>query len=75
MKRHSTLTVLTVTFAVGVLYLWVIRVVDPDITDTLFLFGIFLITVGGAVVLNAITVEAVNPPTSEPRPPAAPRRR
>ena len=54
--------VLTLTVALGLLYLGMILVLGLDVSNRLLLPGAFLIAGLGAVVLNAITVAATDGP-------------
>ena len=60
--RRVVLTVLVITVAMGLVYLGVIGVLESGSNDRVPLLGAFLITTAGAVVLNAITLEATNRP-------------
>jgi hypothetical protein len=55
-QRRAMLMVLTLTMGLGLLYFVVIPALEPGISDRLLLLGALLIAVGGAVVLNAITL-------------------
>jgi len=61
-RHHPLLTVLVITVAMGLFYLAVIRLLAPGSNDGVLLLSVFLITTGGAVVLNAITVDATDRP-------------
>ena len=73
-QRRAVLTVLACTTALAVLYLWALWVLEPDTNDGPALLGVYLIGIGGAVCLNAITIEAMNPAHANPRRPTPPAR-
>jgi hypothetical protein len=60
-SRKSMLIVVASMAAVGLVYLALLQVVLPAGSQRLLL-GVFLITIAGAIVLNAMTVEAMNSP-------------
>jgi hypothetical protein len=72
-NRHAVLTAVTPGCVLGLLFLGFLREFRPDTHDGLLLLGAYLIAVGGAVVLNAITVRGDEPagPESTPRQPTA----
>jgi hypothetical protein len=55
-QRRAMLMVLILTVGLGLLFLVVIPVLEPGISDRLLLLGALLIAVAGAVVLNAISL-------------------
>jgi hypothetical protein len=64
----------TVTVALSLLYLGVIRIFEPNTSDRALLVGVYLIAVAAALCLNAVTVgghrqvtASHGPRTSRPR--------
>jgi hypothetical protein len=55
-------TVVTVTVALGLVFLGVIRVFEPSLSGNAFLVGVYLIAVTAAVCLNAFTIPAMTRP-------------
>ena len=59
-QRHLVLTVLTSAAVACLLYVWAIRVLEPDFSNRLVLLGGFLIAAAAALVLNAVCLDAAN---------------
>jgi hypothetical protein len=60
-SRRSMLTVLASMAAVGLVYLALLQILLPPGSQRLLL-GVLLVAIAGAVVLNAMTVEAMDSP-------------
>jgi hypothetical protein len=60
------LVVVTVTVAVGMVFVGFMPVFEAGTNDRVLVVGVYLIVVAGAVCLNAITVEALHQPGRDP---------
>ena len=58
--------VVTVTVAVGMVFVGFMPVFEAGTNDRVLVVGVYLIVVAGAVCLNAITVEALYQPGRDP---------
>jgi hypothetical protein len=64
--RRFVLVVVTVTVAVGMVFVGFMPVFEAGTNDRVLVVGVYLIVVAGAVCLNAITVEALYQPGRDP---------
>jgi hypothetical protein len=64
--RRFLLVVVTVTVAVGMVFVGFMPVFEAGTNDRVLVVGVYLIVVAGAVCLNAITVEALYQPGRDP---------
>ncbi len=67
-RRQSMLAVLASAAVLGVVVLVALRLLAPGVTGTLTLLCLFLVVVTAAVILNAITVDAVRGSGAPDRP-------
>jgi hypothetical protein len=58
---------MTVTIALSLLYLGVVRIFEPSTSDKVLLVGVYLIAVTAALCLNAFTVGATTQPSQHPQ--------